>query len=335
MKPLPAANCATPVPLRGEIVNRAENAAILRFEPRPAAKRMHRLAIDVCVCTYRRPAVVETLKPLAVQDARASVAMRVIVADNAPDTDAQEAICAAGQSLGLDLVYVHAPAKNISIARNACLAHARTDWIAFVDDDECPSRGWLSALIAEARRGNWDAVLGPVQAVYPERAPAWLKAVDLHSTRPVWIDGAIETGYTGNVLLRRDLIERAGLAFRKELGRTGGEDHDFFYRFRDAGGRIGFAPDALIHEPVPIERTKLSYLLRRNFRQGQTHARRLKHSQARASVLHMPLALAKALALGLAACQPRTSTRNRYLARAALHCGVVARLAGVGEIKLY
>jgi succinoglycan biosynthesis protein ExoM len=316
-------------------VTQIEDMADIRHDPRGAVKRTDPLAIDICICTYRRLAIVEALKAVAAQDMRPSITLRVIVADNAPDTEARAAICAAGKSLGLDLVYVHAPEKNISIARNACLAAVRAEWLAFVDDDECPSSGWLTALIAEARRGDWDAVLGPVQAVYSERSPAWLKICDLHSTRPVWVSGRIETGYTGNVLLRREMIERAGLAFRTELGRSGGEDIDFFYRLRDAGGRIGYAPDALIYEPVPIERTNLGYLLRRNFRQGQTHARRLKHSRLYASALHLPLAMTKALVLGLAACQPRTATRNRYLTRAALHCGVVARLAGVGEIKLY
>jgi succinoglycan biosynthesis protein ExoM len=296
---------------------------------------MTRLTIDICVCTYRRPAIIEALKAIAAQDARETVTLRVVVADNAPDAEARGAICAAGKNLGLDLVYVHAPEKNISIARNACLATAHAEWIAFIDDDECPTPGWLSALIAEAGRGNWDAVLGPVQAIYPARCPTWLKMCDLHSTRPVWVGGRIETGYTGNVLLRRELIERAGLTFRIELGRSGGEDLDFFYRLCDAGGRIGYTPDALIYEPVPIERTSLGYLMRRNFRQGQTHARRLKQARHPTSALHLPLAMVKAVLLGIAACQPRTSTRNRYLTRAALHCGVVARLAGVAEIKLY
>jgi hypothetical protein len=47
------------------------------------------------------------------------------------------------------------------------------------------------------------------------------------------------------------------------------------------------------------------------------------------------MAIAKALLLGIAACRPGAAARNRNLARAALHCGVVARLAGVAEIKLY
>lgn len=315
-------------------MSQLEDRAEIRFATRRAVTGADRLAIDVCICTYRRPAIAETLKAVAAQDARQSITLRVIVADNAPDGEARASICAMAEGLGLDLIYVHAPEKNISIARNACLAMAQADWLAFVDDDELPSSAWLKELVAEAKRGDWDAILGPVQAVYPEQSPSWLLHCDLHSTRPVWIRGRIETGYTGNVLLRRAAIERAGLAFRVELGRSGGEDNDFFYRFRDAGGRIGYAPAALVYEPVPIERCTLAYLLRRNFRQGQTHARRLKHYSSR-RIAHLPLALTKAFLLGLAACQPRTASRNRCLARAALHCGVVACLAGFAEIELY
>ncbi len=181
-------------------MTQTEDMTDIRLEPRDAVQRMNRLTIDVCVCTYRRPTIADTLRAVAAQEMRQAVTLRVIVADNAPDIEARESICALAEKLGLDLIYVHAPAKNISIARNACLAEARADWLAFVDDDERPSPVWLRELIAEAERGDWDAVLGPVQAVYPERSPSWLRICDLHSARPVWVRGRIETGYTGNVL---------------------------------------------------------------------------------------------------------------------------------------
>lgn len=297
-----------------------------------------RPAIDVCICTYHRPGIVATLKAVAAQNVGDEIAIRVVVADNAAEPDARASICAAGDELGLDLVYVHAPANNISIARNACLALARNDWIAFVDDDECPSPNWLKELMGEAERGGWDVVLGPVQAVYPDTTPHWLRTGDFHSIRPVWVRGRIETGYTCNVLVRRALILREELKFRPEFGRTGGEDLDFFYRLRDRGGRIGFAPQAIVYDAVPSNRTRLVWLLRRHFRQGQSHGTRLR-SSARSwvsALFNLPLALAKAMILGLvAACQPRAERRNRYLTRAVLHCGVAARLAGFTEIKLY
>mgnify|MGYP003579292129 FL=1 len=263
----------------------------------------------------------------------------MVVADNAGDTTARELIETTARELGLDTVYVHAPARNISIARNACLDAAIAEWFAFLDDDEIASPIWLSALLREAASGQWDAVLGPVQAVYPKTAPAWVHAGNFHSTRPVFVRGRIETGYTGNVLIRRATVTREGLRFRTELGRSGGEDEDFFNRLRDAGGRIGFARGAVAYETIPAERTSLRWLIRRNFRAGQTYGARLQARSASRLARSRALALAAAkmgaCAVAAAVHAPLAMRRNRFLTRAALHLGVVARLAGLKEVKLY
>jgi len=305
---------------------------------RPRETLVRSPAIDICICTYKRTDVVETLRTVAEQEGAAEIKHRVIVADNAERTDARPMIAEAARKLGLDLIYIHAPVKNISIARNACLEAAMGEWIAFLDDDELATPHWLRTLMNEAINGDWDAVLGPVQAVYPESVPRWIKHGDFHSTRPVYIHGRIETGYTGNVLVRRALIERANLRFRTELGRSGGEDVDFFYRLRDAGGRIGFAADAVAYEAVPELRANLPWLLRRSFRAGQTHGARLSvRARGAARAFEMTKASAKAVicALGAIAYVPAVTRRNRYLTRAALHCGVVARLFGLSEITFY
>jgi succinoglycan biosynthesis protein ExoM len=296
-------------------------------------------SVDICICTFHRPAVVEALRSLSQQEGSDGVKFRVVVADNAADTAAREQIEATARALNLDCTYVHAPARNISIARNACLDASTAEWLAFLDDDEIASPTWLSALRREAAGGQWDAVLGPVQAVYSETAPNWVRAGNFHSTRPVFVRGRIETGYTGNVLIRRSLVAREGLRFRTEFGRTGGEDEDFFNRLRAAGGRIGFAADALAYEAIPVERTTLQWLLRRNFRAGQTYGAHLSAQSRSAVVRSRALALAAAkmslCALAAAAHLPLAVRRNRYLARAALHCGVAARLAGMKEVRLY
>jgi len=290
------------------------------------------IRVDVCVCTYRREMLTQCLDAIAAQDVQAEI--RIVVADNAEEQEAHARVEAFAADGRVPVTYIHAPARNISVARNACLDAANAPLVAFLDDDEIADPRWLAELLAEADHGRWDAILGPVDAIYPPDAPQWMRDGAFHSTRPVFVEGEIRTGYTGNVLLRRQLIVELGLRFRPEFGRTGGEDLDFFYRLRDGGGRIGFAPKAVAVEQVPVGRASLSWLLRRSFRAGQSHGTRLRDVNRR---LQLPLALAKAIACTGAALVaiPTAAKRNRLLTRSALHFGVVARLAGLREIESY
>jgi succinoglycan biosynthesis protein ExoM len=294
--------------------------------------------VDIGVCTYRRPGVVETLASLAALELPPDVRIRIIVADNDGGPEARERVLAAARKHGLDLAYVHAPARNISLARNACLDAAGGDFLAFIDDDEWAAPGWLAALLAAAEASAYDAVLGPVDAVYGEDAPGWIAAGDFHSTRPAPSGGRILKGYAGNVLIRRDAVVRHGLRFDLALGRQGGEDDQFFYRLTDAGGTIGFAPEAVAYERVPPGRASLAWLVRRSFRTGQTHAQRVagRHRGAgRAAQLALAAGKAAACLAGAAAALPYAVRRGRWLVRGALHLGVVAHLAGVKPLQLY
>lgn len=287
--------------------------------------------IDVCICSYRRPQITQTLTALAAQTLPAD-SFRIIVADNTRERGSRDLVLGLGDELSLNLHYVHAPSDNVSIARNACLDAARGEWLAFIDDDERPVENWLSALFEESQRGQWDAVLGPVIAIYDETAPEWLRRASLHSTKPVWRNGVIATGYAGNVLFRRVFAKRHALRFRIDLGTRGGEDDDFFYRFRDAGGSIGYAPAALCYEQVDSARADLAWVLRRKFRAGRSHALRLQQRSNRG--LAALAAAGKALYCGAGAAMHISDAinRNRFLARGALHTGVVSglsrRLAG-------
>jgi succinoglycan biosynthesis protein ExoM len=294
--------------------------------------------VDVGVCTFRRPVVAETLASLAQQALPAGVSLRVIVADNDIAPEARTRVLATAAAHGLDMTYVHAPARNISLARNACLEAARGDWVAFLDDDETAAPGWLAALLAEAEAGGWDAVLGPVKAVYAPDAPAWIARGDFHSTRPAPAAGRILKGYAGNVLVRRAAIETRGLRFDLRLGRQGGEDDDFFYRLTDTGGTIGFAPAALAYEPVPAQRARLGWLLKRSFRTGQTHASRLlgRHrGPGRLAQIGLAGAKGSACLAGAAGALLSPVARRRWLVRGSLHAGVAAGLAGLRVLELY
>jgi succinoglycan biosynthesis protein ExoM len=306
------------------------------IEPRKNSSA--KLRIDVCVCTYRRPELDDTLLSIAALTVPANAAVRVIVADNDAAPSARERVYALAGRIPLDVIYVHCPASNISIARNACLENSNGDFLAFIDDDETATPEWLAELLSVAEATGADAVLGPVRAVYPDDAPGWMKRGDFHSTAPVWVRGEIITGYTSNVLLRRASPHVAGRRFNLALGRTGGEDTEYFTELTQAGGRIAFAPRAVVYEPVPKSRTLFSWLAKRRFRFGQTHGRLAGADRQGLSVVpQIGLAAAKAgYCFASAAGQAFSPVRrNRSFLRGVMHSGVVSGLLGIREIRQY
>jgi succinoglycan biosynthesis protein ExoM len=296
------------------------------------------MQIDIGVCTYRRASLDEALLSLGGLAVPENANLRIIVADNDVTPSARERVDALRSKVPHEIAYVHCPASNISIARNACLENATGDFLAFIDDDEDASENWLAELLNAAEQTGADAVLGPVRSVYSPTAPSWMQEGDFHSTLPVWVGGEIRTGYTCNVLLRLGSPHVKGRRFNLALGKTGGEDTEFFSHMHRDGGRIAYAPEAHVYEPVPENRAELSWLAKRRFRFGQTHGRLLQEKHKGLNRLkQIALAMAKAgYCLGVAlVCILVPVPRYRYALRGTMHLGVVSGLLGVREIRQY
>ena len=296
-------------------------------------------AIDVCVCTFQRASLFETLKSLA-QQTFGCDRFRVIVADNDAEPVKREEVEAFARTCGLNLNYVHAPLRNISIARNACLDHATAPWVAFIDDDEVADPSWLTGLHDRVLETGADVVFGPVNAVYGPEAPSWMSRARMHDIRPTFLpDDRVENGYTSNVLLNRERL--AGLRFLPELGRTGGEDTVFFVELVRRGAVMVFAEAALVTERVPPGRLQLNWMLSRSYRAGQTHARTLLSEAGGRGLLRRTGAIAVTVlkylyCLAFTAIQLGNPAQwRKSLVRASLHAGVISRLLGRSEIELY
>ncbi len=292
--------------------------------------------IAICICTYRRAHVADTIRSLKLLALKPEWTLHLIVADNDDEPSARPTVEAAAHEAGLPLTYLHAPARNISIARNACLKEAQSDLLAFIDDDELVTRDWLAAMIQTLEATYADAVLGPVNAIYDANAPQWLRNGDFHSTRPVINDGFIATGYAGNVLIRGQSAALKGLCFREELGQSGGEDTAFFSAMVKAGGTIAYASNAVATEIVPADKATLRWLLKRRFRSGQTHGTLLME-QGQGTASHLVKAYLKAVFCAcIALLCIIDSTRFRFwVLRGAMHAGVMSRLLGKRELQLY
>ncbi len=291
-------------------------------------------AVDVCVCTFRRPQVGTLLASLAKQELPAGWRIRVIVADNDETASARETVLKAFAEHGLDGTYLHAPARNISIARNACLDAARASLAAFIDDDEAARPDWLANLIHRLRATGAGVVFGRVSAVYASDAPKWVKNGDLHSTEVFFRNGQVEGGYTCNVLFRRDAV--GDLRFDPAFGRTGGEDTIFFGALSRSGTHMAYAYNAVVEEPVGAERATLNWLVKRAFRSGQSFSIVLRaDGQNRAIILFKSvLKIGFCIAAGVATMWNAVLWR-KAMVRAAFHSGVLSGVLGRKPLQLY
>lgn len=290
--------------------------------------------VDVCACTFRRPLVVRLLASLAKQDLPADIKVRVIVADNDDVASARDIVERAFTDLGLDGVYLHAPARNISVARNACLNAATASLIAFIDDDEVARPNWLACLVSELDRTGADVVFGKVNASYAKDAPTWLREADLHSTPAPFRRGRIEGGYTCNVLMRRKAV--GALRFDPSFGRSGGEDTTFFAAMKQMGATMAYTPAAVVLEPVSEGRSSLKWLTSRAYRSGQTYGLlRLRGGETKFAVAAVSL-VKVVWCLAVVALTIWSPVKWRRAAvRGHLHAGVLGAAMGRAPLELY
>jgi len=228
---------------------------------------------SVCVCTFRRPNVVDTVVSLFAQREVSPSEMEIIVADDDPHCSARESVQRIAQSAPVLVRYVESASQNISACRNLCLSTAKADWIAFIDDDQVAEPTWLQEMISTAVQFKADAVKCYVRGIYPPETPAWIKA-----GRPYTYDyGPTGTEVrfvpTCGILFRRDLPAIRELLFDEALGGMGGEDLEFFMQYKNFGGRVVSSRNAVANEMVSVERATSRNLQRRRRRHGHIHGR--------------------------------------------------------------
>src|SRR6266480_976888 len=161
--------------------------------------------ISVCICTYRRPEFLKRLlEELGRQDTGGLFTYSIVVADNDQHQSAKEVVShfAAGSSVSIN--YCVEARQNIALARNKAIECASGDFVAFIDDDEFPTRRWLLTLFTACHEYNVDGVLGPVKPHFCEEPPEWLVKGRFYE-RPTYATGFVidwRKGRTGNVLLK-------------------------------------------------------------------------------------------------------------------------------------
>ncbi len=235
------------------------------------------MKIVVCALTYKRPEglrrLLEGLEKLERSPQWDQLAF--VIVDNDPQ-ESGRSICAefqADNKLGQDLCYVHQPIQGIARSRNAAMdAASESDWTAFIDDDECPEKDWLTALFASALTHEADVVGGPVEPLIEGDPPQWLIKHGFFE-RKKYDDGQqIGHVFTNNVLFRSSLPKKLGIRFdeRPEFAALCvGEDRLFFQELALRGARTVYCAHASVKEWIPEARANEAWLVARMHKIGK------------------------------------------------------------------
>ena len=207
--------------------------------PRPATGPSHRdvtVVIPVLDNVVGLKRLIQTLR-----------GMRVVVVD---DGSAQPLGIDDVVDLGCDVrVLRHDVSRGPAAARNTGLAACETDFVAFLDSDVVPRRGWLEALLghfcdpAVALVAPRIVGLGEPQSLMA-RYEAVRSSLDLGQREaPVVPFGTVSYVPSAAIICRRSALIEVG-GFDESL--KSGEDVDLCWRFIEAGARLRYEPVALV-----------------------------------------------------------------------------------------
>lgn len=207
--------------------------------PRPATGPSHR-DITVVIPVRDNPVGLTRLM-------RSLRGMRVVIVD---DGSAVPMTSSDFDGLYCDIQVIRHPrSKGPAAARNSGLAACQTDFVAFLDSDVVPRRGWLEALLGHFCDPTV-ALVAPriVNLREPKGVVARYEAVrsslDLGQREaPVVPYGMVSYVPSAAIICRRSVLNELG-GFDETL--ISGEDVDLCWRFIEAGARLRYEPVALV-----------------------------------------------------------------------------------------
>lgn len=180
------------------------------------------------------------------------------------------------------LKYIYEPTLGLSVARNTGAKEARSEILAYLDDDAVASPQWLGVLHGAYQNNEKLAVAGgKVTLIWPDgiTPPAWLSSglaenlgyYDLGDTI-VNIETPGLTPRGLNYSIRRQFLEQIG-GFNLNLGRVGkkllsNEELHTTELALKQGWQVAYFPEAVVAHNVAPERVKPSWFIERGWWQG-------------------------------------------------------------------
>ncbi|MCO8271823.1 glycosyltransferase [Actinoplanes sp. TRM 88003] len=197
----------------------------------------------------------------------------IVVVDHNPELFER----AKGEFAGVT-VLENESAQGASGNRNTGAFHARSELIAFLDDDTVAHPTWLGHLAAPFSDPAVVGAGGLIVPAWADHRPSWLPDELLwtvgvsYAGMPTSI-AEIRNVWSASMMIRREAFERVG-GFRVGFGKLGDqnrpEDTELCLRISaETGGHWMYVPDSVIEHDVPLDRSTFRFFLRRCFAEGR------------------------------------------------------------------
>lgn len=288
--------------------------------------------VTIAIPTFRRPKGLERLLT-ALAGIETDANVRVLVADNdAADHQGFDLCQKIRGSYRFPLDAIIVSERGIAQARNALVARALENeqmrFLVMLDDDEWPSRHWLSEFLRIQGETDAGAVEGAIASVHEGESLARFEGV-ARSRGASGLTDMLEGA--GNILLTRDCLQSVPAPwFDPAFALTGGEDKDFFLRLKHSGARFAWAAEALATTEVPASRMGLRWTLTRAFSVGNSDMRIfLKHEAGFAARIRECAKIAGALLLSPALFLILVASPNRRARTLRVFFRAIGKLAAL------
>ncbi|MBO7189149.1 MAG: glycosyltransferase family 2 protein [Alistipes sp.] len=247
------------------------------------------IRLSLVIATYNRAEqLMVTLNSVATQSKNPAQWECIVVDNNSKDSTKERVEEFIAEHPTLNILYHFEPNQGLSHARNAGIAKAQGDIIAFIDDDERIVPDFIGTYINLF--DNYPTAMaagGKIIAEYPTGRPRWMShyterpianPMDFGDYVRIFPKGRIPGG--GNMAMRREVFERIGV-FNTSLGRTGksligGEESELFERIAEAGMECYYTPRAVMYHIIPEEKLCDSYFERLCYNTGVSQLTRAK-----------------------------------------------------------
>lgn len=241
------------------------------------------MMLTVAICTYNNaPRLPRLISELRNQEC--PVQFEILVVDNNSSDGTQMVLEKLKNQNGPPLRCVVEVNQGISFARNRAIEESLgSEYLFFIDDDELPQPGWISAAINTFHSESAQCIGGRIRCVfYPVKRPDWLENELLgflgevnygsdtfiikDKNTPIW---------TGNIAYKVSLFTeskkyRFDTRYNREgKGIGGGEDVMMFQSLLNDGIKMIYCPAMIIEHYIEPWRLKKRYFLKLHFNSGR------------------------------------------------------------------